>query len=709
MSDVPDALPPLAAAVPDWAAAVAWHRRLNRRLVVPVVPGTPEASAVLHLQGLFPDYAKVYVLLRTRKGGFVAVVAALPDLAPLTDAAALETRAAALGSFDAAGFAAFLCAAEPAFRSGHRTQARDLTARGRRGVVSHDHPTLGAVALYPLRFPTVLRDLGLDPSQADHGVRRDWMVTADLAARAGIDPTPFDWAAFLAEEKHRAAAAVAPARGLADAGSVRLLAQATRYRQDAYLFYAADGPHREARRQAAEAYPAFARALADLPALRRAIDRRRPLLPALARAFQVSEATIRCFQGFPHKVVPDHVDYLLLFLQDIDGSLCPARRHRAAVPVEQDQWACFALLAHELNSLAFFIGGRTGRKRALRDLLKGFDGDWAALFEAVGGISVADPLPAPRVPVTYEREPPMHPRRRALEEERIAAAIAWDNFRFRLRLPRGGEAVRDAVRAFGYAVVLPLAASGVRSGAIEVDTTALKMAEDVATAFVLGGRPLVQITEFSRRFHASIGSLFRAPSLKNLDAAALSWSRPSLPVETPSGLEVVPLGSVRDLVEEGTALQNCLPFYAVRCAIDGHRVLSVRCGDDRLAAFEIARGPDATWGLRQIEGPRNGPADPLAEQAAQWYVAWLGAQGAAAERPPADAADSDVLRALCGYDWRDPAAVQAVWELWAKQPPPIAGGTRPDAVLPRGAIKKGLGGLVRTCGFDRLRLHLAGM
>lgn len=713
---LPGLPPPPEGGIACWGDVIDWHHRLNRYAVASDLPGLPGLVAVGHLQGLACGPARLYLLIRTRKHTFFSAAATIVTGGRLETEGDLGDRLRLLAGFNFAAFVTALADHAPALRHGHKSHLRALVRAHRRERRGFEVAGLGEVVLYPLRLPTVLRDLGLDPTHPALGVRRDWMTVADLGRRARLMPTPAVFTAFLAEEDARARAALAASLGpdFVDTAAVAALGLATQYRQDSYHFYRGTDERAQVRRQAAAAYPMFARALSEIPALRRAVDGRKPLVPALARTLQVGEATVRCFQSFALRVVPDQAEYLLLFLEDLDGSLCPGRR--PANPgdgPEADPWACFASLAQELNSLASFIGGREARREALRDLLRGFDGDWCGLFRAVGGERARPAVPLTRAPAPLPRaggDDPLHPRRRAQEEDRIAAAIAWDNFRHLLRLPWNGEALRDAARAFAYAVCLPLAAHDGGKPEAYISPAALRLAEDVAVQAVMRGRTLAMIVEFSDRFHRSIGVLFpQASSLRAVQGASLAWSRPSPPLVAPGGLALVPLGSVQDLVEEGKALGNCLPLYAVPCAIEGHRVVSVRQGEQRLGALEIVRDVvGKAWHLRQVEGPANTPAPDEVAEAAQWYVATLNAPDAPPDLPAdATAGTSDVLRALCGYDWRDAAALDIMWSLWARPGHPDGEGNRPPPVLPRAALRRGLDGVRRTAAFPALVATLA--
>lgn len=713
----PDSSVPPPEGIAGWGDVVDWHRRLNGYAVAE----EGGLTVVSHLQGLYPGNAKVYALARGPRGVFLGLVCAFADSGRVDGEGDLFARRRLVEAFDPVAFTRALAGHMPALLLGRKEPLREAVRAHRREALGRDAlgfnlPRVGRVVPYPLRFPTLIRDLGLDPTHPMLGVRRDWMTVVDLGRRARLMPTPDVFSRFIAEEEAFARAALAPARDLIDKAAVEVMGLATQYRFGTYVFYRGGSERARVRRQAAKAFPVFARAISEIPALRRTVDACAPLLPELARAFQVSEATMRSFHGFGLRVVPDHAEYLLLFLEDIDGSLSPGRRQAEAdlVPEpdpENDPWACFASLAQEINSLASFIGGREGgRRQALRGLLKGFDGDWCALFRDVGGERVRPAVPLTRVPeVVGSTADALHPRRRAQEEDRIAAAIAWDNFRHLLRLPWGGEQIRDGARAFAYSVCLPLAAHDSGLEAVRVDTATLRRAEGVATAFLLASRTLPQIVRFSERFHRAIGTLFAQVSLKNVQGANLAWSRPSPPLRSPDGLDIVPLGSVQELVTEGEALGNCLPLYAVPCAIEGHRVVSVRREGVRIGAFEIVRATSrARWALRQIEGPRNRPAPDEVVEAARWYLEWLGGRDSDATIP-ADATreDTDVLRALCGYDWRDPAALDSMWALWARSGPPLDTGEREPPVLPRAAVRRGLDGLRGLAAFAELKMSLA--
>jgi PcfJ-like protein len=91
------------------------------------------------------------------------------------------------------------------------------------------------------------------------------------------------------------------------------------------------------------------------------------------------------------------------------------------------------------------------------------------------------------------------------------------------------------------------------------------------------------------------------------------------------GVDIVHIDSVEALIEESSAMENCLDQYAPHLAYGRVRVFSVRRDGKPIADVELTlRSDEATMAcIAQIRGPRNRRAPPFVWQAVH---AWLGAQ-----------------------------------------------------------------------------------
>ncbi|WP_315722247.1 MULTISPECIES: PcfJ domain-containing protein [unclassified Bradyrhizobium] len=73
--------------------------------------------------------------------------------------------------------------------------------------------------------------------------------------------------------------------------------------------------------------------------------------------------------------------------------------------------------------------------------------------------------------------------------------------------------------------------------------------------------------------------------------------------------EFRPLADIRDLVEEGIAMRNCVRTYGSRIAHNRSRLWSVRSHGERVATLEIAdRFEDGLLHVAELKGPGNAPA-----------------------------------------------------------------------------------------------------
>ena len=100
-------------------------------------------------------------------------------------------------------------------------------------------------------------------------------------------------------------------------------------------------------------------------------------------------------------------------------------------------------------------------------------------------------------------------------------------------------------------------------------------------------------------------------------ACANPWTR----LARVNGLDIVPLTSSAEIVEEGAAMQNCLATY-VRYVVFGEcRLFSIRSNGQRLATMEVRPCPSTgTLRISQIKGFHNGPTP---EEAAMTAGIWL--------------------------------------------------------------------------------------
>lgn len=75
----------------------------------------------------------------------------------------------------------------------------------------------------------------------------------------------------------------------------------------------------------------------------------------------------------------------------------------------------------------------------------------------------------------------------------------------------------------------------------------------------------------------------------------------------------VGLATEADLEEEGAAMSHCVGGYGDNCRETTIRVYSVRSrrSGNRVATLSVAMGRDGTWGVDQLNGPRNADVEAM--------------------------------------------------------------------------------------------------
>ena len=141
----------------------------------------------------------------------------------------------------------------------------------------------------------------------------------------------------------------------------------------------------------------------------------------------------------------------------------------------------------------------------------------------------------------------------------------------------------------------------------------------------LTSRTFTGLLRRSSEWHRMIEQQTRERLMSEIRQSNLQWDS-LLEVSRIGDLDIIPLTSELDLLQEGSEMRHCSATYGQKCARGDHRMFSIRKGDRRVATMEIILGEDR-WGVLQVRGKSNSePADIIqsaAREIAQAYTkAW---------------------------------------------------------------------------------------
>ncbi len=216
-----------------------------------------------------------------------------------------------------------------------------------------------------------------------------------------------------------------------------------------------------------------------------------------------------------------------------------------------------------------------------------------------------------------------------------------------------------SARDLAVRVLLPCLAH--IEGLAEVDLAAsLGPASSAAGRLLYAGRPLRACASVHARWLAASG-----PPPGTLGEPAGRWPVPTPPWQAPNGAWIVPLADVGALAAEGAALGHCAGSFGRACASGAVYVASVRLDRAPLSTLEFEATASGGLRARQHRGPGNAAPPSEAAEAVSDYLA-AATRGVLALDPKAmilaarhRALVAGSLEAACGYDWRDPEALDA--------------------------------------------------
>ncbi len=435
---------------------------------------------------------------------------------------------------------------------------------------------------------------------------------------------------------------------------------------NAYEFYAlARGARREARLQAAAAYPLFAAEITAQPIVKLAIDTRKPLADKLERAFgaepdgrlRLSKALRNRFQGTSQ---PDHgipADVLVQVLSQVPADWFPK---------DDAEWDAFCDLAGE-----GFRNFAPAINVGVATLCQGAGGKWAALRARVAR-AAADTFPPDDLD----------------EVQRKAWRPVGDESPEGLR--GAFRNALDMVRSFRDLVILPVAASDSRDD-LPLSPGARDLATQASARLLFEGRNLVSIMESQRNWHTKAAEVYQAreprpgddPEAEDAPETLVAddgWAPLCDMWEAPNGVLVMPMTDPREIKREGKALGHCVGSYTDRCRSGESHIVSFRRSDGFggyrfLSTAEFITPPLDSNKLehRQHHGRKNGTPPADARAAFEWFVGEVAAGRIPLNRDGMMAYRSlrgrapDEITDVAGYDRKNLVVVARcakAWEPW---------------------------------------------
>lgn len=237
----------------------------------------------------------------------------------------------------------------------------------------------------PLVISSAMRNLGLIGDRcalAETSVRRfaESLGNAKLAARLPL-------AKLVATETARMnAAGIDKLRSILNPEVLETLSAVDDFQWRHYKFYAEEGEKGEIRRQAAGVYPVMATVMASLPSVKRAIDNKEPLLPALQTFFGqneegrplLSKGIMKRLQGVDWPANGIEVDKLIRALSDIPPDWFPKTR---------EEWDAFCDITATVGTVMMDATGLNSEV-----LYKGCSGKWVEFRDRLA-VSYTDQRP----------------------------------------------------------------------------------------------------------------------------------------------------------------------------------------------------------------------------------------------------------------------------------------------------------------------------
>ena len=440
-------------------------------------------------------------------------------------------------------------------------------------------------------------------------------------------------------------------------------------RQEALLYYGANGPESADRRQAAETYPLFAGVIVRNPSLQKIVSERRSLQAGLQEMTGLPPAALRRLAKVDapppaDPVMADHREMNRDALGVMRQRLYPvsgvvrleeavstlAKLDPSWAPADNESWEAFTAV---LGSGAFGLSMMLDRDPA--ELLKTSRGNWQAWLDTLA--READ----------YDDGEPMDRRRLALSVSDGIGGVYELSQRVLLPLCLSEIAARD--------VAMPVPSNGAMSAAFGAG---------MATVCGKAKNPIGALLAFGRTYVSRIGALGEAMegATDGLHAVTEHYGEDGWPplMATPwswGGVTVTALSNARALRQEGSEMGHCLGTYSNRGLKGlGHFLSFKGPGSDR-SSLHLEAGVEAGHVVRvEHRTRRNGRVSDVHEQAAMSFMNALRVgeipltRGLAEWREKADDMEREErLRNrwgwICGMQQPQSGVVPAVWKEWS--------------------------------------------
>ncbi len=416
-------------------------------------------------------------------------------------------------------------------------------------------------------------------------------------------------------------------------------------------YYSGDSKVALNRRQSAESFPFAAGILASNIKAKISVDRQLPLVPVLREILEsrtgakISKGLLKRFARAPIIPEPCSLDQVLSFATQIPIDW---------IPDEKGQWDVFCYTAK------MFLSILDVPLEVIPKLIKGRSGNWVKLLRKIciegghnpdGGVDAAN-------------------------------LVLLDT--------------QDMLIEFADSYIIPEAARTKTKTDVhvtpEIRITAIRSAFEILNS----GRSALGIAENTRRWSTQRNAINEAirqvgnkeeSELEKLSQGA--WPALTKNVQSPSGLEIIPLNTPEQLEWEGSSgfdpsgnkgLDHCIASYKHKALTGDCHIISIReIQNDtfnRLCTVEFERPKQhqSYLKIRQAKGYRNSTPSPKALDALDWYIKSIALNKIAINWKNIINFQEKIgkinqtlgnLVIRCGYDWRTPGAIEKVAELWS--------------------------------------------
>ena len=416
-------------------------------------------------------------------------------------------------------------------------------------------------------------------------------------------------------------------------------------------FYTGDSDAALNRRQAAECYPFAAEILATNIKAKISVDRQLPLAPVMRDVLEkragenISKGLLKRLTKAPKIPKPCSLDQVLTFSTHVPLDWIPA---------DEEQWEAFCF------SAKFFLGVLNAPVNVIPKLVNGRSGDWVKLLRKISSEGGHDP-----------------------ESSINSANLVM-------------LAAQDMLVEFADTYIIPVAAKAKTKSDVlvtpEIRITAIQSAFKILNS----GRSALCIAENVRRWSNQRNTISEeiqnADGVKKSDLDELSagaWPALTDKVESPSGLQIIPLNTPEQLEWEGLTgldpkgskgLAHCISSYTHKARTGDCHIVSIRekgknDSYKRLCTIEFDRLKQNQnyLNMRQAKGFRNSVPSAKVVETLDWFIKSVALNQipinwknitSYQEKLGKNNQSLGNLELRCGYDWRVPGAIEKVAEFW---------------------------------------------